>query len=372
MTEQDFVLSFSEDQMPESGRVSWSSPSNIALIKYWGKKENQIPANPSISFTLDACKTNTELTYNKRPFSDEYSFEVLFKGGLKPEFHPKIETFFKRIEAYVPFIKNYHFKIETKNTFPHSSGIASSASGMSALAMCLMSLEKEITVSASNDINDGDYEDYFKSKASFLARLGSGSAARSIDGPMVSWGYHEDYKNSSDLFGTVYDGEVNEAFHNYQDAILLVDKDEKQVSSTVGHNLMHKHPFANERFQQANANMSQMKEILAKGDLDAFIALVEGEALTLHAMMMTSQPYFILMRPNTLEIINRIWNYRKETGYKACFTLDAGANVHLLFPENEKPKVYEFIKNELVAYCQNGHYICDNVGHGAQELKNDS
>ena len=140
------------------------------------------------------------------------------------------------------------------------------------------------------------------------------------------------------------------------------------MSSTVGHNLMHNHPYASERFKQAHRHMTQMKSILASGDLDAFNAVVEGEALTLHAMMMTSQPYFILMRPNTLEIINRVWNYRKETGSKACFTLDAGANIHLLFPENEKDEVYEFIKNELVVYCQNGHYICDNVGQGAKQL----
>ena len=368
MTEQDFVLSFSEDQLPESGKVTWSSPSNIALIKYWGKKKQQIPANPSISFTLDQCKTITELHYEKRELNGNFSFEVLFEGRPKPDFHPKIETFFKRVVGYIPFVTNYHFTIDTKNTFPHSSGIASSASGMSALAMCLMSLESEIRSSQNASAQFGPQSSYFKNKGSFLARLGSGSAARSIEGTLVSWGTHEDYPDSSNLFGTVYNDEIHDAFKNYQDVILLVDKDEKQVSSTVGHNLMHDHPFAQERFKQANSNMRMMKDILTTGDLDAFIALVEGEALTLHAMMMTSQPYFILMRPNTLEIINRIWEFRKTTGSKACFTLDAGANVHLLFPENEKDKVYEFIKNELVVYCQNGHYLCDNVGQGAKQL----
>ena len=363
MREQDFVLNGSGDNLPKSGKIKWSSPSNIALIKYWGKKDNQIPANPSISFTLDQCKTITELTFEERNSTNGFSFEVYFDGALKLDFVPKIETFFKRVETYVPFVKNYHFKIYTTNTFPHSSGIASSASGLSALAMCLMSLEQKITGGEGSA-----YREYFNNKASFLARLGSGSAARSIQGELVSWGAHTNYNNSSDLFGTVYRGEVHEVFRDYQDVILLVDKGEKQVSSTIGHNLMHNHPFASERFKQAHTHMAQMKSILASGDLDAFIALVEGEALTLHAMMMTSQPYFILMRPNTLKIIDCIWNFRKETGSKACFTLDAGANVHLLFPENEKDEVYEFIKNELVAYCQNGHYICDNVGQGAKQL----
>jgi diphosphomevalonate decarboxylase len=85
-------------------------------------------------------------------------------------------------------------------------------------------------------------------------------------------------------------------------------------------------------------------------------------------MMMTSLPYFILMKPNTLEIINKIWNFRNETGLNICFTLDAGANVHVLYPESEAKKALEFIQNELVAYCQNGHYICDRIGFGAKQL----
>jgi len=368
MIEKDFFLDISVTSLPQSGKIKWSSPSNIALIKYWGKLQHQIPANPSISFTLEHCKTITELTYEKKPPTEDFSFEVYFEGELKPDFHPKIETFLKRIEAYLPFLKHYHFKIATKNTFPHSSGIASSASGMSALAMCLMSMEKDLSNAQKPAHLKLSYQQYFQQKASFLARLGSGSAARSIQGPIVSWGTHPDFEDSSNLFGTMYKGEVHEVFENYQDVILLVDKGEKQVSSTVGHNLMNGHPFAKERFTQADSHMTEIKTILSTGDLDAFIALVEGEALTLHAMMMSSHPYFILMRPHTLEIINRIWNYRIATGSKACFTLDAGANVHLLFPKNEKEEVYEFIKNELIAYCQNGHYICDNVGAGAKQL----
>ena len=99
------------------------------------------------------------------------------------------------------------------------------------------------------------------------------------------------------------------------------------------------------------------------------MSLVESEALSLHAMMMTSMPYFILMKPNTLEIINKIWKFRSETQSPVCFTLDAGANVHVLYPENVKEKVLQFIQHELVGYCQNGQYICDEIGNGAQDLK---
>src|SRR5690606_37774290 len=104
------------------------------------------------------------------------------------------------------------------------------------------------------------------------------------------------------------------------------------------------------------------------GNLDAFIKIVESESLSLHAMMMTSMPYFILMKPNTLEIINRIWSFRKDTESKVCFILDAGANVHVLYPEIEKTQVYDFIKKELLVYCQNANYICDQIGNGAKKL----
>ncbi|PIA78441.1 diphosphomevalonate decarboxylase [Gaetbulibacter sp. 4G1] len=360
MVEQDFILK-SYSKTLENGSYTWSSPSNIALVKYWGKKEHQIPENPSISFTLNNCKTVTTLSFSKKENNDDFSFEVYLDGENKDDFKPKIETFFKRIEVYLPFLKDYHFKIETSNTFPHSSGIASSASGMSALASCLMSVERSLSGVKVTD-------EYFIQKASFLARLGSGSASRSLEGDLVVWGKHQDIAESSDLFGVKYPFEVHQNFKNYQDTILLVDKGEKQVSSTIGHNLMYNHPFAEERFKQAYKNLSSLIGVLKNGDLKAFIDIVESEALTLHAMMMTSMPYFILMKPNTLEIINKIWTFREKTNSNVCFTLDAGANVHVLFPEAESELVNEFIKNELVAYCQNGHYISDRIGFGAKLL----
>ena len=104
--------------------------------------------------------------------------------------------------------------------------------------------------------------------------------------------------------------------------------------------------------------------------MNAFISIVEREALTLHAMMMSSDPYFILMKPNTLEIINKLWAFRAQTGLHICFTLDAGANVHVLFPENEarrNSRIYS--KQSWQIHCQNDHFIEDKLGQGAQQLK---
>ncbi|MDI6047224.1 diphosphomevalonate/mevalonate 3,5-bisphosphate decarboxylase family protein [Flavobacterium yafengii] len=341
----------------EKGNFQWSAPSNIALVKYWGKKDNQIPANPSVSFTLNNCKTITKLAFAKKENDGTFSFDLLFEGQPKEDFKPKIQKFLERIEIYLPFLKEYHFTIDTENTFPHSSGIASSASGMAALAMNLMSLEKALHPEMT--------EEYFYQKASLLARLGSGSACRSVKGQVVVWGNHANISGSSDLFGVVFPNAIHTNFKNFQDTILLVDKGEKQVSSTIGHDLMHNHPFAERRFAQAHENLDQLISIFESGNLDEFIKIVESEALTLHAMMMTSMPYFILMKPNTLEIINAIWKFRNETKIPVCFTLDAGANVHVLYPENVAKTVLQFIKNELVGYCQNGQYICDEIGNGA-------
>jgi diphosphomevalonate decarboxylase len=358
ISEQDFIAS--NYLSIETATFECSAPSNIALVKYWGKKKNQIPANPSISFTLNNCKTITKVNFTKKETKDNFSFDLLFEGKPKDDFKPKVQKFFERIEVYCPYLKEYHLTIDTQNTFPHSSGIASSASGMAALAMNVMCLEKEINSNLS--------EDLFYKKASFLARLGSGSACRSIKGQVVAWGKNESIAESSDLFGVEFSN-IHQNFKNYQDTILLVDKGEKQVSSTVGHDLMFGHPYAEKRFEQAHDNLTKITKILSEGNVEEFIKIVESEALTLHAMMMTSMPYFILMKPNTLEIINRIWKFRNENNIPVCFTLDAGANVHVLYPENVREIVLQFIKNELVVYCQNGQYICDEIGNGVNQLK---
>lgn len=341
-------------------KIGYTAPSNIALVKYWGKYPVQRPANPSISFTLQQCKTETVLeAYKQSKSTNQFDIEVFVEGEIQPDFKPKIIQFFERAEPYFSFLKDYAFKIKTHNTFPHSSGIASSASGFAALSSCLVRLEQKLA--------GCDLEILNISKTSFIARLGSGSASRSIAGPMMIWGKHNNIAKSKDDIAIAYD-DVDEVFKTYQDVILLVDKGQKQVSSSLGHNLMKDHPFAKSRFQQAHDNLTDLLPVLKSGDLERFIQITEGEALSLHAMMMCSQPYFILMKPQTLQIIEHIWNYRQQTGIPLSFTLDAGANVHLLFPKSHNTKVLEFINTELICYCQNEQYICDNIGNGITPL----
>ena len=329
-----------------------SCPSNIALIKYWGKYKNQIPANPSISYTLNNCKTNTSMQFLA---DEEFSVQTFLAGNEEPKFAEKIEKYFRNIEEYLPWILKGKYIIKTENTFPHSSGIASSASGFGAIAKCLMELEQQFS-----GIQDGDFK---VRKASFLARLGSGSACRSLYEGLVVWGTTKEVEDSSDLYAVQYpNDEIHEVFKSFNDWVLLIHEGEKSVSSTVGHGLMNTNPYAERRFQEAHENFALLKDILKSGDMPNFIKLVEHEALTLHAMMMMSDPAFILMKTGTLAVINKIWDFRKDTGLPLFFTLDAGANVHLLFPaDKDEDQIKEFIVKELLQFTQNNGVVKDVV-----------
>ncbi len=337
----------------------WEAPSNIALVKYWGKISSQIPKNPSLSLTLSKCVTKTEILFKPHK-SKTFDFDFYFDGKPMTDFEIKLGTFFKLVSSYIPWINEYKLVIKSQNSFPHSSGIASSASAMAALSLNLMDMERKLFPKMDNS--------FFYQKASFLARLGSGSAARSIKGPVTIWGKNNAVSFSSDLYAVNIDDELSPIFKTYQNAILIVDKNTKSVTSSQGHNLMNKHPYASNRFIQAKSNLNNLVDIMKSEDLDGFVEIVESEALSLHAMMMTSNPYFILFKPNTLSIIEKIWDLRKNNKIPICFTLDAGANIHLLYPFEFKNIVKNFIEDELKEFCQNGQYILDYVGVGAKKI----
>ena len=339
------------------GKVGWASPSNIALVKYWGKKGKQIPQNPSISFTLSECRSETFIDFEK---ADRFGFRFFFEGKENPAFGAKIEKFLLENQAFFPFINQLNLKVESHNTFPHSSGIASSASSMSAFVMALMEIESMLVGPSTGSGT--------LAKASYFSRLASGSAARSVFPKMALWGATEAYEGSSNEYAVSLENDIHPVFNSYQDSILIVSSETKSVSSRAGHGLMEGNPYASARYAQANINIKNLIAALKAGDLDIFINITESEALQLHALMMCSNPSFILMKPNTLSIINEIRAFRNETKIPLCFTLDAGPNVHLLYPEIEAEKVECFIKDNLAAYCIDNKWIADRVGDGPKNL----
>ena len=341
------------------GKVGWQSPSNIALVKYWGKKGRQIPQNPSISFTLSECCTETFVQYEK---AEHFGFQFFFEGKENPAFGAKIEKFLLENQSFFPFINQLNLKVESRNTFPHSSGIASSASSMSAFVMCLLEIERSLSLSKGRPI------DMVLRKASYFSRLASGSACRSVYPKMALWGVTEAYNGSSDEYAVPLENDIHPVFKTFRDSILIVSSEKKSVSSRAGHGLMEGNPYAPARYAQANENIKNLLTALKSGDLDTFINITESEALQLHALMMCSNPSFILMKPNTLRIIEMVRNFRNETQIPLCFTLDAGPNVHLLYPETAAENVGYFVESKLIDYCADNQWIIDKVGDGPKKL----
>jgi diphosphomevalonate decarboxylase len=341
--------------------IIWESPSNIALIKYWGKMAVQQPRNPSLSMSLKASVSRFELSYSPKK-DGEKNLIYLFEGKENKAFEDKLSRFIDSVSNDLPCVTKYQLKISSSNTFPHSAGIASSASAMSALALCLCSMQEAIDEMEMP-------MSFFLQKASRIARLGSGSASRSVFGQYAIWGELEGYAESSDYYAIPLEETIHPIFQDLQDTILMIDSSAKKVSSTAGHELMNDHPYAGARFQQARQNMAELLDVLANGDFNRFIQIVENEALSLHGLMMSSDPSYTLLKPNTLTAIDRIKSFREKTKIPLCFTLDAGPNIHLLYPKADENVVQNFIKQDLVELLEDGKYIQDGMGNGPKRIK---
>jgi diphosphomevalonate decarboxylase len=322
-------------------KTSWIAPSNIALVKYWGKSGNQIPINSSLSMSLTYCHTQTSIEICS---SDKLGLDFTFAGERNDKFKQKIKHYLSAISNELTWINSTHFNINSINSFPHSAGIASSASFFASLAIGLVDLNNQLGFSHSID----------KAFASHLARLGSGSAARSIGGGMQLW--RQDAKSAQTVSYSDY-------FKDLADYVFVIDESEKKVSSSLGHQLMQEHCYKHARIKQAEANLSKLLSVLQGDDFFKFQEIVENEALSLHALMMSSRPGYILMQPNTLKMINLIQEYRLDNTARVCFTLDAGANLHLVFKKSDL-SLYTDLITELTSLC---HFVIkDEIGQGVK------
>ena len=345
-----------------AGTVHWQSPSNIAIIKYWGKHGIQLPQNPSLSFTLQNALTETKLSYTpKETPSVGIDLDFWFEEQKNDAFGTKVKKYLEQLVPVFPFLEQLSLKIESINSFPHSAGIASSASSMSALALCLCSMEDHFFGTLGDDA-------IFDRKASNLARLGSGSASRSIFAGAAVWGKTNLVTGSSDEYAISVEERLHPIFKTFHDDILIVSDAEKPVSSRAGHALMNNNPYASTRYAQATQRLDTLLQALEAGDLEKFGEITENEALTLHGLMMTSNPSYLLMEPKTISIIQAIRRYREETKIPVYFTLDAGPNVHMLYPEEHIAAVRGFVHGELASMLHEGIYIPDFVGEGPEEV----
>ena len=300
------------------------SPSNIAFIKYWGAKdlERAIPENPSLSMTLRECTSRSTVEH----LGDGGAHEILWRasgGGL--ETAPP--AFAERVERHLDFLRDWagcggRFRVATENTFPAAAGIASSASGFSALTLAtLAALGREVPVEERSD----------------LARLsGSGSASRSVFGGYVEWPAGDGAPGAQTRCAA---RQVAPAEHwDLRDVIAVVESGPKRTSSLDGHRRARTSPYYETRLRHLRSRLDSVREAILGRDFARLGPLIEAEAIDLHTIAMTSEPPIFYWRPATLRVLEAVREMRGD-GLEAACTLDAGANVHVICPPSSEGEV---------------------------------
>ncbi len=361
-------------ERPIMGEIIWQVPSNLALVKYWGKKGDQLPANPSLSLTLRESVTVLEAQFVFDPQRDacdptsEWTFEFSADPSNNVAFGKKTFRHLEAMANYYPFLTRTKLSLKSHNTFPHSAGIASSASASLSTALLAEGLA---TILRCENLESAITDPMSLQRASYLARLGSGSATRSAFPIGALWGEWKNSLSSSDEWGIGVADELP-YLKTLEDMILVVDHNKKKISSRVGHELMDCHPYRQERYVRASARLHSLWLAIASGetaeDFHGMGSIIEAEALDLHALMMSSSPPVVLMCPETLAIILALWQWRAESKVPVYFTLDAGPNIHLLYPKSVAsalPQFKQVLKDKNLLPQQ---IIKDGAGQGPRLL----
>lgn len=294
------------------------APANIAFIKYWGKKNAKLrlPLNSSVSMNLNKIYSQTTVEFLPTLNDDQIEM-VGEKIGERERL--RIERHLDRIRK-IARIK-FKAKVKSKNNFPKGTGIASSASGFAALSLA---------GTRAADLNLSQKE------LSILARLGSGSACRSIPDGFVEW--RKGNSNKTSFAHTLYPPN----YWKIVDIVAIVTKTEKKVSSTEGHARAESSSFLSSRILRMGSQVRLVKRALKKKNFSQLGLVIEKDAVNMHAVMMTSQPPIIYWLPKTVEIILAVKHWRKE-GLESYFTIDAGPTVHIICQEKDATGV----RNEL-------------------------
>ncbi|MEE6725438.1 diphosphomevalonate decarboxylase [Pediococcus acidilactici] len=297
---------------------------NIALIKYWGKADSKLilPANDSVSLTLDEFYTDTIVA-----FSEKYSVnEFWLNGNLMPTKH------MNRIERVINAVKEqYNYpgfaKIRSFNHVPTSAGLASSASGMAALAGA--------AVNALDDTND-------LTNISRIARLGSGSASRSIFGGVVHW--HRGTDHASSFAEQV----VSEKDIDLNMVTVVVNKHQKNIKSTSGmKRTAETSPFYPTWVAESNRMVPEMLHAVKENDFTKIGELAEHSAMMMHATTLAAIPAFTYFQPDTLKVIQLVKQIREVYGIECYYTMDAGPNVKVLCQSKDVLAVRDFLRNHF-------------------------
>lgn len=298
--------------------------SNIAFIKYWGLRRepsgSRVPLNPSVSMTLEGARTTTTVAFEPGLDADR----CLLNGReASPEASERIRGVLDRVRERAG-LKAFA-RVASRNRFPTSAGVASSASGFAALA-----------VAAARAAGlPGDRHELLA-----LAVLGSGSASRSLHGGYVLWspaGPERDDTTVEQLAG--------EDHWPLLDLVAIVSRQEKAVASAEGHRLAHTSPLLEGRLAAARALVDPCRRAIRERDLSTLGAAMEADALAMHAVMMTSRPPLLYWAPATLSVIGTVRALRSDEGRSCYFTIDAGPNVHVITPPGDADRVERALRD---------------------------
>jgi diphosphomevalonate decarboxylase len=295
------------------------APANIAFIKYWGKKneELRIPSNASVSMNLSGATTTTTVE-----FSDAFPSDTVELAGAV-----FTESEKKRIIRHLDRIRQKaniqsRAKVMTKNSFPKGTGIASSASGFAAL-----------TVAGAKAAG----LDIFQKELSVLARLGSGSACRSIPDGIVRWetGKTSEESYAHSLFPYLY--------WDLRDVLIIVDQTSKEISSTDGMKNASTSPFWEERQKEIGKRLIDITKAIGDKNFPVLGEIIEEDCLSMHAVAMTQSPPLSYWLDTTGNCIRHIRQWRAG-GFPVYFTIDAGPNVHCICEGKDEQRLTDAIK----------------------------
>jgi len=314
---------------------------NIAFIKYWGNRDNalRLPMNGSISMNLDGLFTRTTVS-----FQPSLPFDELIING-----HEVMGAGLERVSYILDIVRSManireRAEIMTENNFPSGAGIASSASAFAALALAG-------SKAAGLNLSEKDL--------SRLARRGSGSAARSIPGGFVEWqaGLSEEDSYAFSIAGPDH--------WNLVDCVAIVSASHKKTGSTEGHSIAPTSPLQAARVADAPRRLDLCRNAILNCDFNEFASIVELDSDIMHAVMMTSTPALHYWKPASLEVMTNVRALRAE-GIPACYTVDAGPNVHVMCPETEA----HVIEKRLREIPGVEHVLVARPGGGAKVVKN--
>ena len=292
---------------------------NIAFIKYWGNRDNtlRLPVNGSISMNLDGLSTHTTVS-----FQPSLPFDELIING-----HEVTGKGLDRVSYILDIIRgmaNIHDRAEvmTENNFPSGAGIASSASAFAALALAG-------SKAAGLDLSEPEL--------SRLARRGSGSAARSIPSGFVEW---QAGRADEDSFAF----SIAEPDHwKLVDCVAIVNTSHKKIGSTEGHAIAPTSPLQAARVADAPRRLELCRNAILNKDFDAFASIVELDSDVMHSVMMTSTPALHYWNPASMSVMNAVREWRAD-GLQACYTVDAGPNVHVICLEADAKNVEDKLR----------------------------